>query len=262
MINVPGLALAFGFADNPVGTHGSRTIMLVELRALLGACPPSAMLETYRAAVVDENVLLKKTAAGRRAVFRAVRELYALSPDILIFHALRDLWDVDPDAQPLLALLCAVARDPILRATAKGVVEAEPGAVITRAMLAQMVREAFPGRYGAGFLDHIGGNVASSWQQAGHLTGRNTKVRARAASRPTAVAYALLLGYLCGGSGEGLLDTTWSRLLDAPVHILHDQALVAGQHGWLDYRRAGGVTDVQFRHLLGNMGRLDPDGRH
>lgn len=250
MMIVPEPSLAFGFANNPVGTHGSRTIMLAELRRLLAACPASGGLEDYRSAVVGDNVLLKKTTAGRHASFRALRELYALNRGTLLFRALRDLWDDDVQSQPLLALLCAVARDPILRATAKSVLEAGPGTVITRRMLARLVGDAFPGRYGAGHLYHIGGNVASSWQQSGQLRGRNTKVRARAESRPAAVAYALLLGYLCGGRGEGLFDTLWSHLLDAQVHVLHEHACAAGQRGWIDYRRGGGVTEVAFKHLL------------
>jgi hypothetical protein len=64
------------------------------------------------------------------------------------------------------------------------------------------------------------------------------------------VAYALLLGYLCGGRGEGLFQTLWVRLLDAPGRTIEDQALAASQRGWIEYRRSGGVTDVGFRYLL------------
>jgi len=38
----PELALAYGFENEPVGTHLSRTIMLADLRRLLAACPPTA----------------------------------------------------------------------------------------------------------------------------------------------------------------------------------------------------------------------------
>src|SRR5947209_4044608 len=118
-IKLPALSSEYGFVDEPVGAHSSRTMMLAELRSLLSACQPSASLEEYRAAVVDENVLLKKTVATRKVSFRWLRELYALDRKILLFRALRDLWDEDIQAQPLLALLSAVARDPLLKSTAE-----------------------------------------------------------------------------------------------------------------------------------------------
>lgn len=249
-IEVPEYALQFGFDNVPIGTHGSRTVMLAELRTLLSGVPSSAGLEDYRSAVLGENILLKDTTAGRRATFRALRELYGLSRDVLLFRALRDMWDADPAAQPLLALLCATARDPILRATAEPILVAKPGETVTPQQLANAVAERFPGRYSQVFLDHAGPNTASSWQQSGHLAGRRNKVRSAAASAPTSVAYGLLLGHMCGDRGDGLLTTLWARLLDTPVYLLRERASMASQRGWIDYRYSGAVTDVGFSHLL------------
>jgi hypothetical protein len=39
---LPEPALVHGFVNDPVGTHGSRTFMLKELRLLLASCPPGA----------------------------------------------------------------------------------------------------------------------------------------------------------------------------------------------------------------------------
>ena len=63
-------------------------------------------------------------------------------------------------------------------------------------------------------------------------------------------AYALLLGYLCDVRGEALFHTLWARLLDAPIHILREQAIRASQQGWLEYRHAGEVTEISFHYLL------------
>ena len=99
-------------------------------------------------------------------------------------------------------------------------------------------------------LATLGKNVASTWEQAGLLEGKVKKVRARADSRPTSTAYALLLGHLCGVRGAGLFTTIWAHLLDAPAHLLREQAIAASQQGWLEYREAGDVIEVTFRHLL------------
>src|SRR5437588_10300508 len=94
-LQVPALANEHGFVDEPIGAHSSRTMMLAELRLLLAACQPSASLEEYRSAIVDENVLLKKTVATRNVSFRRLRELYILDRKVVLFRALRDLWDED-----------------------------------------------------------------------------------------------------------------------------------------------------------------------
>jgi len=252
MIELPEAAQKNGFSQDPVGTHGSRTIMLAELRRLLAVCPEGACLEAYRVAVVEDNALLKETLATRRESFRRLRELYALTPIILLFRALRDLWAADTEAQPLLALLCAAARDPILRTTSGLILGMPEGDPVTPQMIAEAASRGFPGRYNPTMLANIGRHAASSWQQSGHLQGRIKKVRARAVSRPANVAYALFLSYLCDVRGAGLFDTLWTSLLDAPTQILTEQAVLASQMGWIEYRHGGGVTDISFNYLLRN----------
>jgi hypothetical protein len=247
---VPTSALSYGFAIEPVGTHISRTMMLEDLRRLLAACPSAAQLPAYYAAAVEENVLLKPTVTARRRAIRRLKELYRLDPGVVLFHALRDLWDDDPPAQPLLALLCAAATDPIVRVSADIVLGLGPGETITPQQLEGVVREYLPGRYSAASLASVGRNLASTWQQSGHLSGKQSKMRSQAECRPNAVAYALLLGFLCDERGEGLFHTLWARLLDLPIAVLHAQAFAASQRGWIEYRRSGDVTEIGFRHLL------------
>ncbi len=240
----------YGFINESVGAHSSRTMMLADLRLLLAACPQSASLGEYRSAIIDENVLLKKTVATRKVSFKLMRVLYALDRKTLLFRALRDLWDENTETQPLLALLSTVARDPILKSTVERILSIPVGETVTPTMLAEVVNTSFPNRYNPKTLASIGRNAISSWQQAGLLSGKLHKVRVKAQSQPASVAYALLLGYLSDARGEALFRTLWCRLLDAPLHILHEHALAASQRGWIEYRHMGDVTEVGFRHLL------------
>jgi len=249
-IKVPDSALKVGFLNEPVGTHGSRTIMLRDLRLLLAVCEPGASLDDYREAIIDENVLMKATLSTRKESVRRLRELYGLSDDILLFRALRDIWPMEEAAQPLLALLCASARDPILRATADLILRTDRGAEMTPSLISDAVRDSFPGRYGPMMLANVGRHVASSWQQSGHLAGKLHKIRARALSTPIATTYALFLAYLCDVRGDSLFHTVWARLLDAPEHETREHAAAASRQGWLEYREMGGVTEVTFRHLF------------
>jgi hypothetical protein len=143
-VQIPALPNQYGFVNKIGGAHSSRTMMLAELRLLLAACPQPASIAEYKSAIVDENVLLKKTVATRKVSFRIMRELYALDRKILLFRALRDLWDEDTQAQPLLALICAVSRDPLLRSTAESILAIPVGETVTPSMLSEAVNTSFP----------------------------------------------------------------------------------------------------------------------
>lgn len=239
-----------GFRIHPRGTILGRTLMLRELQALLAACPPDAVADAYEAAAIDDNVMGKPTASTRKRTHHFLGEFYGLDPGIPLFRALRDLWAVDVTAQPLLALLCATARDPILRKVTPFIFDLAAGAPVTSNMLSEEAERQFPRKFSPATLVTLGKNVASTWEQAGLLDGKARKIRVRANSRPTSTAYALLLGHVCGVRGTGLFTTFWARLLDAPVHLLREQAIAASQQGWLEYRAAGDVVEVTFRHLL------------
>lgn len=233
------------------GTHTSRTIMLKELRALLGEVPEGASIDDYRIAVCIENVGGKKTDSAKQRTFRYLRELYRLDRSQPTFAALRSLWAADVEAQPLLAMLSALVHDPALRATSTPVLRVKEGEQLTSGELAASVQHEQPGDYNEAVAAKIGRNALSSWQQSGHLqaAGRYTKIRARALCRPPAVAYALFLGHLDGGAGEALLDTLYAHVLDVPRQVVRDQAFSAAQRGWIDYREVGTVIEVTFREL-------------
>src|SRR5207244_235073 len=150
---------------------------------------------------------------------------------------------------------CALARDPVLRSTAPLVVRASPGDELTLAALEHAIEEHFPGTYKESTLRTARGNIASSWTQSGHLcvargSKGSRKVRAVAEATPAAGAYALMLGYLEGHRGQRLFDTLWVDVLDRARSQLIDLASSAAQRGFLEFRHAGGVTEVGFRELL------------
>lgn len=234
------------------GTNTSHTIVVAALSVLLDSVPVEAEQSDYERAVLETNVLGKDTDGARRRTYRYLKELYLLRPDSLLFRALRDLWPLDPSAQPLLAGLCALARDSVFRASSGAITRSSPGEDFTSADLAETVGEQFPDSYGPGTLAKIGRNTFSSWEQTGHLGPgeRATKIRTRATCRPADVAYTLFLGYLQGVRGQPLFETLWARVLDQPTSHLFDLAGATAQYDMLDLRHAGGVVDVGFRALL------------
>jgi len=237
------------------GANSSHTILAPALSRVLESVDARAGAAAYERAVIEDNVLGKSTAESRRRTLRYLRELYVLRPDSLLFRGLRDLWTDELAGQPLLAGLCALARDPLFRASAPAVLAADPGDSIKSADLAAAIDDAFPGRYNEATLAKIGRNTFSSWQQTGHLksVARTAKVRRRAACTPAAVAYALLLGHLEGVAGAALFETFWAQALDAPPSRLVDLAAAASQRTLIDFRHGGGVTEVGFTWLLRSL---------
>ena len=238
--------------DRPGGPSTSQTIMVASLNSLFDALPAASPVDAYRSAIIEENLLGKRTAGAREWAFRQLRRFYGLDPTTLLFRALRDLWSDPETGRPVLAMLCALARDPVLRASAPMVLTSEVGALIGPDDFERVVDETFPGAYRDSTRRATAQKLASSWQQSGHLAARTPmrKVRAPVASSPAALAYALLLGHLEGVRGEALLDTLWARVLDQPRSRLIDLGVAASQRGMLEFRHAGGLVDVTFRELL------------
>ncbi len=127
---------SFGFAVKEGGAHASRTIMLAELTALLETIDGAASRQsTYRRAIEEENCLAKRSLKTRRLTFRHLVDLYGLDCSVPVFEALVYYWRREPEARPMLALLCAYARDPILRQSRRFVLTTAPGIEIRRTEL-------------------------------------------------------------------------------------------------------------------------------
>jgi len=239
-----------GFRWGQKGTHTSRTIMLDELRTLLANCRPDATRDDYISAVLEDNCLGKRTVATRKLSCQRLSELYALDPEVLLFRVMRRCWYADRGGQALLALLLALARDPLLRTTAPAILRMRPGEELARQQLTDALGRAVYNRLSESTLDKVVRNAASSWTQSGHLKGRGRKIRQRVTPTAATTAFALLLGYLTGTRGTSLFETFWAQVLDAPVGELMRLAMDARRLGFLDLRQSGGVIDVAFSRLL------------
>ncbi|MBK9385759.1 MAG: hypothetical protein IPN34_13195 [Planctomycetes bacterium] len=242
-------SLRAGLRFGDRSTHTSRTMMLAELTELLRALPTSTDRESYLTAIVEGNALGKSTESSRRLTSQRLGELYGLDPKLAIFRALRRVWSADEPGRPLSALLCALARDPLLRATSEVVLSLPEGAELGRTSLLATLRAAVGERLNEAVLDKVARNVASTWCQAGHLVGRVRKVRRRVQASAGPLALALWLGSLEGLGGEELLRSRWARVLDRSPRELETIALRAKQLGLIQARIGGGVTEIDASGL-------------
>lgn len=241
----------FGFSFERGSAHTSRTMMLEELRVLLAYIDyPEADKSVYRQAIDDENCLGKRSGKTRILTYRHLVDLYSLNRANVLFRTLLFFWNRDINGQPLLALICAYARDPIFRATAPFILKFQEGATISRESLEEFIDSQDPGRFSKATLKSTAQNINSTWTKSGHLVGRAIKVRSRANPTAGSVSYALLLGYLSGVRGQALFETEYTKLLDCSFHKAIELAEEASRKGWIVFKRVGDVIEVLFPNLI------------
>ena len=224
--------------------------MLDELTQLLDAVPADAPRSRYAEAIVDGNCLGKLTAATRKASLQRLRELYGLDARVVLFRALRHLWAHDEAARPALALLLALARDPLLRASARAVLATPIGQEFSRQPMKDDLAATAEDRLSATTLDTVVRNAAASWTQSGHLHGRSRKTRQRLQGTPAATAYALLIDSAVGHCSDPLYDSPWVVVLDVQVHEFMELVLKAKTFGQLEFRYIGKVMELSFPALV------------
>ncbi|PWC06433.1 hypothetical protein [Mycetocola zhujimingii] len=239
------------FALGTLRTTASHTIGVPHLVELLQEVPSDAPAESYREAVVDDNLLGRPTQAGRLRSLRHLRELYFLDPGRAEFTALRHFWDLDRSSRPLLAGLLALTRDEVFRASFGAIADLPAGASVTSADLTEAITARFGSELSESTLGKTGRNTGACWTQTGHLAGRAKKIRTAVNAQPAAIAYAAYLGHLAGGRGLGVLDNSWSQILEITPGRSLDALRNAHTQGLLDLLVAGNVVDVSFPALGG-----------
>lgn len=252
--------LGFKFGDK--GAHTSRTIMLDELSTLLRVRGATSKRGDYVKALVDDNCLGKKTLSTRRLTLQRLSELYALDAAVPLFRLLRQFWYLEERAHSQLALLAAIARDPLLRATSAVVLAMSPGEEIARQRFTDAIEEAADGRLNDSILDKVVRNTGSSWTQSGHFEGRSRKRRKRLEPTPVSAAFALALGYMLGLRGHALFESLFARVLDRDENALTFLAMDAKRLGLLDIKSGGGMTVVSFDAILTERERKLLYGTH
>ena len=250
---------ALGFRDGDKGVHSSRTMMLDELSLLLEHATPTSTMDDFRRLAVTDNVLAKPTRMTREHSIRKLKALYGLDPALPLFRALTHLWPLDPPSRPLLALLVAVARDPLLRLALPPILELPVGSPVQPDLLAEPLVRLTHGRFSDTNLHAIAVRVLSTLTQSGHLVGKTDKHRAAPTATPVNAALALFIAYLDGRRAQSILTSTWVALLGTDRETTLELTRIASRRGLLDFRQVGEVIDLRFPDWLT---RAEDDATH
>jgi len=240
--------LGFRFGTN--GPHAARTMMLDDLRVLLSAVPQEALEGDYANQVMDMNILGKPTKKARELAFRHLVTLYGLDINLPLFRMFRRLWAVDHQAQPVLALTMALARDPLLAGTQEFIFQKHEGQHVSREALEALLAQSHPDRFSPASLKSFAQNVNGTWTFAGYLAGRNRKTRSQPVITPANVAMCLFMGHLQGMSGQRLFTSNWCKLIPGSEQDIETLANAAYHRGLIVFLNAAGVKEVRFPDSL------------
>ena len=228
------------------GPHQSKTMMLGDLTILSA----DGSWDSSSDRILRDNTLGKPSMRAREVGLYQLRRLYGLDVAPPICRVLNALWAKDPASRPMLAMLCALARDPSLRESADVVLDASLGEQVRSPALASVFQTRNPGRLNEQMSLSLARNSASSWTQAGFLAGAKRKERVRATATPVAAAYAALLGDCCGFGGQRLIESRWMAVIDRPLEERLALLRQAAGMGLVRVRQAGDVLEVEARRTM------------
>lgn len=236
--------LGFKFGKN--GAHSARSMMIEDLQHLLLARDEAATKNDYEDDIINFNILHKPTEKSRQLTYRHLVDLYSLDRTTTLFNVLRSWWEIREEAQPVLALQLAVARDPLLRSSAQVIRQLEPGEHLPREVMEANLAKDDPDRFSAASLKSFSQNINGTWTQAGFLSGKAKKYRETPKVSYVNVAYALFLAHCNGLSGQRLFDSFWCQMLCQNMDTLYDLAYMASLRGLIKYKHAGDVIEISF----------------
>jgi hypothetical protein len=243
--------IRFGIDLSQSGAHFARTMMFEEIQKLFSYVENvNASKDMYKHAIEEDNCLGKRSHSTRKITLSKLSILYGLDPELTVFRTMRYLWNRDEQGRPLIALMCSLMRDRILRNSIPFILQLQEGEILKKEQFEEFLNDIESERFTKSTLESTIRNLSSTWTQSGHLNGRIKKVRSTVRPTPGAVSYGLFLGYLMGVRGKALFETDIIKLLGCSYELAIELAEQASRSGWIITKRVGDVIEVLFPKFL------------
>lgn len=231
--------------------HTSRTLMFAELaRVMDHAAQDDSYLESLK-----ENVTNKRTKTNQEKTLRYLTQLYGFDKMDPVFQCFKYFWQQSAVTdKPILALLYALRNDYLLSESIPVVLSTPTGEKVSTGKLETSIEALHPGRFSDNTRRSIAQNIASSWKQAGYITGKVKNIRTQTHPGYFVVTLALLLSYLNGDRGDFILKSKWVKALGIGEEQVRELAFEAAKRDLLQYQFAGAVTTISFTNLFHKLG--------
>ena len=230
--------------------HHSRTIMFQELQRVLDFGIEDDSYQTS----MEQNVLSKNTSSNQEKTNWYLKKLYRFDLNDNEFLCLKYFWINTPlEYKPLLALVCSIANDFLLRESISVVMNTTLGEKVEIEKFEMNIEAYHPDRFSKKSKRSNAQNIASSWKQTGFIQGRMKNIRVRPELSYQVIAFALIIGYLKGLRGDFLVTSNLVKALDVPSSKLKDYISEAASHDLLKFQSSGNVNTFSFKQLIENL---------
>lgn len=227
--------------------HTSRTIMFAELAKVMNYGIEN---DNYFDSL-QQNVISKATQSGITKTSRYLKSLYDLDVSLPQFLAFKHFWSIASEQdKPLLTIIYAIGNDYQLKNSISVINNTEVGKKVTIESIESHFENLYPQKYSANTKRSMAQNIASSWKQAGFITGKVKNIRTQPEINYSVVTFAVLLAYLNGLRGDFILKSEWVKALSLDERTVRSMAIEAGKRDLLQYQFAGNVTSITFKNLL------------
>jgi len=236
---------------NPTKTaHTGRTIMFAELQKVMDFAIGN---DNYLVAL-NQNVINKKTNSGIKNTTNYLTKLYNFNVAYPPFQAFKYFWQIVEDSdKPIITFLYAIGNDYLLAESIPVVVSTKPGDKVTVEKMEENIESYYPQRYSENTRKSMAQNLASSWKQAGFITGKIKNIRTQPVIGYKVVAFAFFMAYLNGLRGDFILTSNWVKALSLSDQIVRELAIEAAKMDLLQYQYAGNITSISFNNLINKL---------
>jgi len=230
--------------------HTGRTIMFKELQKVMN----HGLDNDDYVEAIKQNVFNKATKSGVSYTAKFLRRLYDFDMSLPTFKAFKHFWHIaDEREKPLLAIIYAIGSDYQLKNSIPVINNTEIGEKVTVESIESNIENLDPKKYTSNTLRSMAQNIASSWKQAGFITGKVKNIRTKPDINYLVLTFALLMAYLNGLRGDFILTSDWVKALTLDERTIRSLAIEAAKRDLLQYQYAGNVTSITFKNLLNKL---------
>jgi hypothetical protein len=112
------------------------------------------------------------------------------------------------------------------------------------------IEKYHPNRFTKNTLRSVAQNIASSWKQAGFITGKVKNIRTQPTITYNIAAFAFIIAYLSNLRGDYIISSKWVKALCLNDKQIRELAIEASSRGLIQYQYAGNVTSITCGELL------------
>jgi len=234
--------------------HTGRTMMFKELSKVMD----HAIIDDRYMDSLNQNISNKRTKSNQGYTTGKLKKLYSFDLKYLPFKLFKYFWQISEEKdKPIITLVYALGEDFLLGESYPVIASTKLGDKVTVEKLEENIEALHPNLYTENTRKSAAQNIASSWKQAGFITGKVKNIRTQPHIGYHAVAFAFLMAYCNGERGDFILSSKWAKALCLRESQLREFSIEAAKRDLLQYQFAGNVTSISFNFLFN---KLDIDG--